>query len=232
MKPPPENEETAGPKARARTAGGRNAQGEGRAARHGPLVRVRLLPLTPLPGRAHGDVTVPSARAPRALRTGRPRARRSGTLPASSRSLRSSSLLKGATGKRTTLRSRSLLRSFDTCLPSVYCAPRAVPGPGHTAVRCTTDFLLPQVLCSSRGNGEQTNKMPDGDTCKNVRVDEGFYFREGGQGRPSFEQRAQARKEAPRRRRGGGDRARDSANTKVLRQKASFTQTTKLLKNM
>lgn len=32
LKPPPENEETAGPKARARTAGGRNAQGEGRAA--------------------------------------------------------------------------------------------------------------------------------------------------------------------------------------------------------
>lgn len=175
---------------------------------------------------------MPSARAPRALRMCRPRTRRSGTLPASSRSLRSSSPLKEATGKRTTLRSRSLSRSFDTCLPSVYCAPRAVPGPGHTAVRCTTDFLLPQVLCSSRGNGEQTNKMPDGDMRKNVRVDEGFYFREGGQRRPSFEQRAQARKEAPRRRRGGGDRARDSANTKVLRQKASFTQTTKLLKNM
>lgn len=63
MKPPPEKEETAGPKARARRAGGRNAQGEGRAARHGPLVRVRLLPLTPLPGRAHGDVTMPTKRA-------------------------------------------------------------------------------------------------------------------------------------------------------------------------
>lgn len=223
MKPPPEKEETAGPKARARTAGGRNAQGEGRAA---PTTHA---PPRPRPRRRdHAN----QARAPRALRTCRPRTRRSGTLPASSRSLRSSSLLKGATGKRTTLRSRSLLRSFDSCLPSVYCAPRAVPGPGHTAVRCTTDFLLPQVLCSSRGNGEQTNKMSDGDTCKNVRVDEGFYFREGGQRRPSFEQRAQARKEAPRRRRGGGDRARDSANTKVLRQKASFTQTTKLLKNM